>query len=79
MDRKKKDIKMMNTPDDWPAWPFLPLKRYIESHKSPECAILLAGHGPKVVKCNMWSYDPKAETIEYTSFQELVDAGWIID
>lgn len=76
------DVLMMTTPDQWPQWPFLPLKRRGETK-----AGLLYGD-PRddgriiVYIVNMFSpmLDLKAaDQIEYVDAQAAVDDGWRVD
>ena len=66
---------MMQTPDNWPAWPVLPLKRTIKLENgfyTKELGTLVACEGilTTVFLCNMW--DPRLH--ETSTFQELIDS-----
>ena len=75
------NLEMMRNPNTWPDYA-LPVKRDINSQL--ECAVLM-GNGPEVFLINIWDL-PKAilakndvETIQYNSFEEIIEAGWIVD
>lgn len=79
---REKELEMMQTPDNWPVWPYLPLKR--RPIKTDEDIGLLMERGPTIgVKptvylCNLFA--PSLEDfVEYKSFEELVDDGWVVD
>lgn len=68
----------MRSEDDWPVWPFLPLKK--QSGGWP-VGLLVAGRGFTVYLKNM--YDPKSlddcEVMEYDSAEAAVADGWRVD
>jgi len=79
--RRVQDLEMMRTPDNWPIWPRLPLKR--------------PGHGEHGYLVNTHLYDNTVEPKvymglifedhgslkfkEYESLQAIVDDGWTVD
>ena len=69
-------VGFMAQDDDWPNWPVLPIKNY------PKTGLLVSGGGPTVYLKNMFDSSlplDEAETIEYSSLQEVYDAGWRVD
>ena len=75
------NLEMMRNPNTWPDFA-LPVKRDIDSQL--ECAVLM-GNGPEVFLINFHRL-PKAildkidiETIQYNSFEEIIEAGWVVD
>lgn len=85
MDRKAEDVAFMKDSDNWPAWPFLPLKKY-KSNDSV-CGVLWVADNKKAIihLGNMFNLPKTKEefkklpTITYNSFEELVNDGWCVD
>lgn len=88
--REEHELKMMQTPDDWPCWPVLPLKKWDEKSHTYDCAILFADGKPVVIKAdlfllneepgNTWGEKLKnKERIPFDSFDAIVVAGWRVD
>lgn len=82
------ELKMMQSPDDWPMWPWLPVKQLSTN----------PGEWPKLFGClfddsrrslSPVVYDVNAHTIKdkdevrilksYESFEAMVDDGWVVD
>jgi hypothetical protein len=75
-----RDAQMIASPDEWPQWPLLPLKRRGDDD-FPEVGCLLEGQ-LVVYLCNMWSFDtdaPTSRAIRYPSIEALLDDGWVVD
>lgn len=91
----RNDAAMIRSYDSWPAWPCLPLKRRNNSLEDKNLGFLLATeehrravegcgklrvyHGyifslPKTQK--QWEDLPRTE---YTTVEELLDDGWVVD
>lgn len=81
------DLKMMKEPDSWPLWPLLPMKKVADTGNP---GFLLATGKPKLYLRNflelkdigirtIGEVDEKIAAKEYTSFEEILDDGWIID
>lgn len=76
---REDDVRMVQTPADWPMWPYLPLKR------PDHVAGVMFGDPPAggpytVYLTNMWRPDlANAETEVYDTPEALVDAGWKVD
>lgn len=82
-ERRLKDQAFISDPDKWPNWPVLPLKRPIGYEFN--CGALIGGRGLRVFEVNIWNL-PKTQKewdavkdITYTTIDELLDAGWIVD
>ncbi len=86
------DLEFMNTPDLWPNWPLLPINRYPEAPKGPECGILVACHECRntVFLVNMFSLEAgsirdilidktEVKRIAYPSAEAILADGWIVD
>jgi hypothetical protein len=78
-----RDLAMMQTPEDWPIWPILPLKRRNKTGNWPELGYLLEDMGKDRVYFikgmmpiggppDMWGA-VKAD------FHQLIDDGWVVD
>ena len=80
MPETEKHLEMMKDEDRWPVWPFLPLKR--GEFSRGEVGILVAGMGPLVHMVNLFETANKlrdCQKAEYTSFEQLVSDGWVVD
>lgn len=79
------DLSFMQTSDNWPRYPILPIKRKNNDIGFWDCAILFADGRPIVYHCNMFQLADKTLTLEsckkntYDSFEALVADGWIVD
>jgi hypothetical protein len=80
----EKDIKMMSTPDNWPRWPRLPVKRSDPKWQGQiEVGVMMAveGHLTTVFLTTLFS-EIKLDTtkkIVYGSYEEIQEDGWIVD
>jgi hypothetical protein len=75
------DEQMMNTPDRWPQWPYLPLKRRDAHGQVREYAVLFAGKPLRVaIGANLFDLTsvPKGAWKETTAAQ-LVRDRWEVD
>lgn len=84
---KRNDQAMMEHPDQWPCWPWLPIKRR-KPHGPPDCAVLYAGSSDpeKVVFAQVGMYNmPEGKPItEWPGFRvvtpaDLLAEGWVVD
>jgi hypothetical protein len=74
-----RDIEMMKTPDDWPAWPLLPLKRPNKAYGT-SFAYMFAEGKPRIYRGSMWKPDPtKDPCVEFDSFEAIAADGWMVD
>lgn len=84
---KEDNARMISTPDEWPQWPLLPVKRFKseEDHtwNNLETGVIHAAAPTRVRVINLWGITEeaweKAEKYEYASAQHVVDAGWVVD
>jgi hypothetical protein len=75
------DLKMMTTPDAWPRWPLLPLKRR-RGMGMPDTACLYADGTPTLLICNLFDTAEKklaAPKKTYPDFKAIVEDGWVVD
>lgn len=85
-------VKTLQTPEAWPAWPVLPVKRYghVPVREAPECGVVLAvgGHTSTVFEANLFTLprnlrelidDPKIVRHVYDSAEAMVADGWVVD
>lgn len=74
---ERNDREMILTPEAWPIWPVLPLKKRGEW----ETGFLLFGHGLKVYIGTIFLAVELSElkSIQYSSVDELLAAGWVVD
>lgn len=77
-----KDLSMINDPDRWPRWPFLPIIRD-RSYKPDDTGLLFDGEGKKTVYlCNLFMVPDDLRTIpklEYDTAEALLADGWTVD
>lgn len=77
-----KHVNMINTPDNWPCWPALPLKRYPEGGFM-EAAVILEqpmNLPIRVYLTNMFMGVTKETPYrEYPTAQAVVADGWVVD
>lgn len=82
------DLKMMASPDKWPMWPMLPVRKSVKGG-FPLCGLMLAvdNHLLTVFEVNMFSVknlgdvikDPKIKRATYNEYSEIVADGWYVD
>lgn len=81
--RRDQDLHMLNHPDIWPAFPFLPVKRYVEGRL--DCRVIWAGTPLKVVEASLFALPGTEEEfttlphIDYASTEAIVSDGWTVD
>jgi len=87
---KEEDLKLMKDPLLWYRWPILPVKKIPDNGERPKFGFLLAIGKPIVYLKNMYDLQElgvttvkeimeKVESKEYSSFDSIVDDGWIVD
>ena len=70
------DLETMQNPNKWFDF-VLPIKRNTDN--SLECAVLM-GNGPEVFLVNLWDLPKEnVESVKFNSFEEIIEAGWIVD
>ena len=66
--------KMVNNPDEWPQWPFLPIKRWSSAGFSEMAYLYGDSVWPlKVYFGNIWSLEPNNPTIFYEDIEAFLD------
>jgi hypothetical protein len=77
---RERDKKRFASPNKWPRYPLLPLKRYKEQVVAPELGFVLIQDITKVLLGNIYNMDIKnRDSIIYASIDELLDDGWVVD
>jgi len=81
------DKEMMENPSKWPKWPVLPVKKHAVGVPEPEVGLMAAGRPTQVYRIGL--YDLQGGVLadvladvpydEYTSVDDVVAAGWIVD
>ncbi len=78
------ELGMMTNECRWANWPRLTLKhrtrRDADFRGMPEPGLLVSGHGPTVFKTLLFfDITDSTERIAYSSFEELLADGWVVD
>ena len=77
------DVAFINDPDEWPAWPRLPVKKQVEGQNWPEMAVIvpLSEGGLGLFEGNLFQSEPlPPEPIEkFKNGQAVFAAGWRVD
>ena len=70
------DLDIMKSSSQWPGLA-LPIKK--GKNSDTEYAVLL-GNSPEIFLVNIWDL-PKEniESVKFNSFEEIIEAGWIVD
>jgi hypothetical protein len=77
------DLAMLQGKVVWPAWPYLPLKRSINSE--PNTGLLANGCGPVVFLVNLFALTAgevdlaTAKMLKYPTYQAILDDSWFVD
>jgi hypothetical protein len=77
-----RDLKMMRTPEDWPVWPRLPLKRRQGGGQPPELGFLvaIAEWRTRVFFDDMFApITDDTRCKDYPDLEAIVADGWIVD
>lgn len=89
-DRHLHDRNFIANPDNWPCWPFLPVKRRDNSLENGNLGVLLSTAEHKAGKMIVylaymfdWPQTPEGvksiKRIEYASVDDLLADGWMVD
>ena len=78
---RQRSLAFMQTPNDWPCWPRLPLKMKDTTMIEGKLGFLVDGAGPTVYMGNIFQQvlPPAALTKVFSSFDEVVETGWRVD
>jgi hypothetical protein len=76
------DLAMMRNPKDWPLWPYLPVKLRPMPTDRPSTGFLRELDGtvePIVYADALLGGTGVRRLAIFDSFEELVEAGWMVD
>lgn len=88
IEARREDLRRMQSPGQWPQWPYLPIKRRVGDSNWPELGLLVETGidtppvvMPKVYLTNLFCQEKLTDvpTREYPSFEALLDDGWVVD
>lgn len=81
--------KMINSSSAWPLLPILPMKQYQENGRWPNLGMLIHGQGLTIYLAGLDATMKPGITTqhiidtipsqEFSSLDELLDAGWVVD
>lgn len=71
------DTEMMQRPDDWPMWPYLPVKR--GPNELGSIVDAMDGLKSVVYLGNMYAGINVDHNITYETFEAITDDGWRVD
>lgn len=82
---RERNLSFMQTPDEWPCWPVLPLKRYTGTW--PECALFFYTRDDKGVVQGRLAVgailgiatDEQMQNALVLAPAEIVAQGWVVD
>ncbi len=81
--RFEQDVHMVQAPDNWPQWPFLPMKRYVDGRMT--CTLLMEEARPpyRLYEVNLWATSAEAfrtcKKYEYPTPEAMMQDGWTVD
>lgn len=78
------DLEMINSPELWPLWPILAMKRYHKDKPGefPETGVIFDGEPTTVlVGCiGLTEFThPECEKVTYRTVEDLLADRWIVD
>lgn len=80
LDEEERHIEMMTSPDNWPMWPLLPLKKVADGWEVGLLAEIGGEVQPIVYLSNMFAgINDRTPKLSFESFREIFDAGWRVD
>ena len=74
--KDRNHLEMMRSPDLWPRWPYLPIKR--SRGHDVECKVLVATNPPTIIDTNLWMITGQEERTVVDP-EQLVADGWEVD
>jgi len=89
--QREESLKYLNDPGLWPMWPVLPVKRPVDSDlpitKCMGIVIVSQKYRYRIWFTNMFILQTGplmeqlegVEHIDFESFEEMVDSGWLVD
>jgi hypothetical protein len=81
---RSEELAMMSEPDRWPQWPLLPIKLLGHAFEEEGTGLLFADKQPIIYLINLWAVKDQeqlrnAKQLKFTSFESILDAGWVVD
>lgn len=86
---RERHKSMIESPDDWPLWPKLPLVRRPYDPSRPDAGFMVPGRPKRVYLCNIYMIPTTARTYgdldkqvpykDYTDADAILDDGWVVD
>lgn len=77
-----RELKMMESREDWPRWPLLPIKRRVEGESGIQIATLYASDPLEFFEVSMYGLQDAIKGgmkgTQVTPLQ-LVNGGWVVD
>jgi hypothetical protein len=82
---RQREIDMVQNPDEWPRWPYLPMKKHVKDGAFPLFG-WLCDTGTSQIGVTLYSGDfatdrklENVQTTHYTDPAAMIDDGWVID
>lgn len=76
--RERDDVAIMKTPQIWPCWPFLPVKRVRNGIETAVLGAFSEAPLTRLYLCNMYDFD-HTKFKDYESAEAIAADGWIVD
>ena len=81
---ERDNLLMIQTPQEWPQWPWLPIKKWSDTRREMDCAVINAGNLTTIWHTNLWALSRRTtfEDVSKTQFdsaEAIVAAGWVVD
>lgn len=83
-----RDRRMMENPDDWPRWPYLPLKRPSKDGGWPDFAVLYEHCDARITRialhlmegAQLFTVSPEDHSsAQEVTVDDVMRAGWLVD
>jgi len=77
--------RILHGQDDWPHWPFLPMKKRTKDSFGWKFGVIIADNLSKVIISNLFMLPDTVEELmnlnceEYESVEAMLEDGWIVD
>jgi hypothetical protein len=82
---EERSLRFISTPEKWPLYPILPMKRMVPGKKDPELGVLVWPDTTTVILSNMLRLPKRREKLAdlpqevYDTVDSVLLAGWEID
>ncbi len=74
------DLSFIKDPNQWPQWPQLPVKRYVNGMEVGVIIEVRTGVEPVVYLKNLYTrFTDDTPKLTYGSIDELLADGWMVD